>query len=248
LGVIAVDLPGDTEPEREPSVEELLSALAAADCTEQRVALRVVIDSSRWDQRLIGAVVELLRSPDWEVREEAVVVLTRMGQSAVPALVAALASDDIDFRKAAVIALAHLGPAARAAAPALTALCADEQLDSWPNDALVCILHSGWHHRVLRSWWFPWVTGGLALALALSAVVLILLGILNSLPRSALIAGIILGGVGAWLGLIIGSQVGGIRRATVLVAMYAVGGASAGFLLGWLFSNMLSPVIDTLSR
>lgn len=62
---------------------------------------------------------------DWTMREAAAVALSRIGEPAVPALVEALKSPDPNVRQQAADTLARIGPAAANAVPALTALLED---------------------------------------------------------------------------------------------------------------------------
>jgi HEAT repeat protein len=62
---------------------------------------------------------------DWTMREAAAVALSRIGEPAVPALVEALKSPDPNIRQQAADTLARIGPAAANAVPALTGLLED---------------------------------------------------------------------------------------------------------------------------
>lgn len=62
---------------------------------------------------------------DWTMREAAAVALSRIGEPAVPSLVEALKSPDPNMRQQAADTLARIGPAASSAVPALTALLDD---------------------------------------------------------------------------------------------------------------------------
>jgi hypothetical protein len=62
---------------------------------------------------------------DWTMREAAAVALSRIGEPAVPALIEALRSPDPNMRQQSADTLARIGPAASNAVPALTALLDD---------------------------------------------------------------------------------------------------------------------------
>jgi HEAT repeat protein len=69
----------------------------------------------------IQKYIEALKSPEVNVRREAVKALGEIGpesKEAVPELIEALNDEDVDL--VAVWALGQIGPAARAAAPAIT--------------------------------------------------------------------------------------------------------------------------------
>jgi hypothetical protein len=101
------------------------------DWRQRRRWLEALVSQGAIPARDLGAVVNLLHSPDPEFRREVIEVLGRAGKPAVPWLIGGLCAsqpDEAAFRRAAVLALGRVGSAARAAVPLLRHLEDDEWL------------------------------------------------------------------------------------------------------------------------
>jgi HEAT repeat protein len=73
----------------------------------------------------IEELIAALRSPNGNVREEAITSLARIGPTATPALITALSNADPTIRQGAALALGRIGPAPAETAPALIAALED---------------------------------------------------------------------------------------------------------------------------
>jgi hypothetical protein len=234
--------PQGIAPEREVQIQALLRSLAQDDLGERRRALRAVAALEDVDERLIAAIVELLRGQDLPLREMAAATLAGMGGPAVGSLIAALSSDDADFRKAIVVTLALMGPPAHTAIPVLRDLVDEEGLGPWARRALERIEQRPGRGPV--AW--PWlVAGGAALVLVLAGSLAARVGVSAGVPPAAMTAGLTLGGLGVVMGLLLGRQ-GGAREAGLMAASFGLGGAFAGGLLAWLLASLVAPVVKAL--
>jgi hypothetical protein len=231
----------DAAPEREAHVQELLASLAHESLDERRRALHAFAPSPSTDERVIAAIVELLRCQDPGLREEATMTLAGIGRPAVGALLAGLSSDDGDFRKAIVITLGVMGPQARPAVAMLRVLAEEEAVGIWARRALVRVEGRSWE-SLARLWLGA---AGLALVLMVACSLLLQLGASARLPRPAVTAGLISGGLGAVMGLLVSRQA---RReeAALMSLIFGAGGAFAGGLLAWLIAALIAPVVKAL--
>ena len=99
--------------EEEPAQQEAVAAL------------------SRLGPRAVPELINALKDDDWQIRNQAAVVLGTIGpeaKAAVPALIDVLGEEDKYFRSHAAVALGKIGREARAAVPSPMA--------DWPNRAL----------------------------------------------------------------------------------------------------------------
>jgi len=105
---------------KEPTVDELLAALAGPDeqkSGEARLALIALGEPAA------PGLIALLGSADPRLRLRAAVtlwMLAEKGRSAVPALAHALGDADVEVRRAVAMALGNMGSQASPAVPALT--------------------------------------------------------------------------------------------------------------------------------
>lgn len=232
--------------DHELQVEELLRSLTEAIVSERRAAIRTVVRSRIIDERIIKALVELLRTSELSLREQTALALARIGRPAVDTLLAALSDEDDDFRKAVVVTLGLMGPDAAAAQEPLSALVEHEHLGPWAVRALYSIrAPSPWQRRLRRAW--PWtVVSALVLVVGLCVRLLVDAATQDPLWRLALPAATALGFLGVYLGLIVGRHVAGTRRALLLAAFFGLGGASAGWLMSWIVLALVTPVTRVL--
>jgi hypothetical protein len=235
-----------SSPDQEQQEEALLRSLTEGERRKRRKAVRAVARSKAVSERLLTALVELLRCPDLKLREETARALVHISQPCVGALVAALSTEDEDFRKAVVVTLALMGPAAREAVPVLQGLVEEEEIGPWAARAMVRIeSRQGWKRWLRASW--PWLmVGCLALGGALIAALLVHIGASVHLSPVVLGAGSALGGLGVIMGLLVGGHGGGARRALLLASVFGVGGAAAGLLLSWILTTLVQPVVQAL--
>src|SRR5215471_2753189 len=91
--------------------------------SEEEPAQQEAVESlSRLGQAAVPELLKALKDDDWQVRNQAAVVLGAIGpeaKAAVPALMDVLQEDDKYFRGHGAVALGKIGKEARAAVPAL---------------------------------------------------------------------------------------------------------------------------------
>ncbi len=78
------------------------------------------------NKEVVKKLVEALKDPDLDVRQNLGVALSKIGADAVEPLVVALKGDNVDRRAGAAYSLGLIGPPARAAIPALLDALKDE--------------------------------------------------------------------------------------------------------------------------
>jgi hypothetical protein len=112
-----------------PSVSDWLRLLASENDAAQQEAVAAL---SRLGPAAVPELIEALNEGDWQVRNQAAVVLGAIGpeaKDAVPALMDVLQDDDKYFRSHGAMALGKIGSEARAAVPALIKLLQDDEED-----------------------------------------------------------------------------------------------------------------------
>lgn len=227
-------------------IDGLLRTLAEAAPAIQRCAVRTLVRAGVVDERVLQALVDLLRTSDIPLREDVAGALAHIGRPALQLLQAALTSEDQDLRQAAIVTLALMGPPARDALPALRALQSDETLAPWPARAIAAIERHGlWQRRLYLSGY--WLAAALpAMLISVLAAVMSYTAMANSEAAEALRAGALLGCFGAFLAVIIGRHVGGTQRTMLLLWSFALGGLAGGWLLSWILMALVAPARKVL--
>jgi NADH dehydrogenase len=111
------------------SVSDWLRLLASEKEAAQQEAVGAL---SRLGQAAVPELIQALNDDEWQVRNQAAVVLGAIGpeaKAAVPALMDVLQDDDKYFRSHGATALGKIGREARAAVPALIKVLKDEDED-----------------------------------------------------------------------------------------------------------------------
>src|SRR5262249_5198544 len=112
-----------------PPVSYWLSLLGSDEEPAQQEAVGAL---SRLGQAAVPELIGALNDDDWQVRNQAAVVLGAIGpeaKAAVPALIDVLQDDDKYFRSHGAVALGQIGREARVAVPALRKALKDPEED-----------------------------------------------------------------------------------------------------------------------
>jgi HEAT repeat protein len=243
----AEPLPPTTEQEEQ--VLSLVRALADGSRSERRAAVRTVKNSAAPDERLIRGLIALLATSDLDLRQEVAVALAEIGPPALGPLLAALPEADADRRRAIVLVLGMMGPAARGAAGTLRSLLNDDVVGDWAARALEQIEPpQPWQPLVVLGAWRWWLAALAAVLIALAVGMISRAAAVAAEEQAALTAAAGLGGLGVFMGLIVGGHVGGRRRVWLFAGSCGVGGAAAGWLLTWILFSLIAPVVRVLGR
>lgn len=236
-----------------PTPEELAALpdlLRSGDHNARRAALRLLRWIEQPSEEVILPLVGLLEVDDLGQRMEAAATLERIGETSVPVLAGALATAGPDTRKALIVILGRIGPDAAAAIPDLLQYAEDEWLGTWVSEALARIQTqpAEMTSDEDRIWWLV-LFGLLILGLA---------GLVASVSywavewtftfKSAVTAGIILGGLSAGMVPVLGVRSWSIRRMIVMSVIFGFCGTIAGLLLGGIYAGMIEPVVRVLRR